>query len=292
MRYTNTKLMITLLAALTIFQISPAWPQTNHDSMNMQDDSQDDEMKMQGGSAPDNARDPDAYSDGYTLTEGPYAQAGPRQLKLADEHAFWAVLGDRLEYNTGSKSTVYDFTGWYGTTYNQFVVKAEGDIADGRLQQSQTDLLWGHAVSAYFDSQFGVRLDQYDEGKNRQWLALGMQGLAPYWFKLDVTAYLGSNGRTALTIQAEYELLFTQKLILQPRAELSLNGKNDPDNGVGQGLSDISAGLRLRYEFTRQFAPYLGVEWSGTYGNTADYRRAAGEQVNDTQFVAGLRFWF
>lgn len=292
MSYTNIKLMVGLLVAMAMFQSNSVWSQMNHDSMNMQDDSQDDEMNMQGGSAPDDARDPHAYSDGYTLTEGPYAQAGPRQLKMADEHAFWAVLGDRLEYNTGSKSTVYDLSGWYGTTYDRFVVKAEGDIANGRLEESQTDLLWGHAVSAYFDSQLGVRFDQYDEGKNREWLALGMQGLAPYWFELDMTAYLGSNGRTAFTIEAEYELLFTQKLILQPRVEMSLHGKNDPDNGVGQGLSDISAGLRLRYEFTRQFAPYFGVEWSGAYGNTADYRRTAGEQAKDTQFVAGLRFWF
>lgn len=292
MIHSTVKLAICLLLAIAMFKSNPAWSQTNHDSMNMRDDGQDDNLKMQGGSAPADARDPNAYSDGYTLADGPYAQAGPRQLKLADEHAFWAVLVDRLEYNIGSNSTVYDISGWYGTTYDRFVVKAEGDIADGHLEESQTDLLWGHAISAYFDSQLGVSIDQYQEGKNREWLAMGIQGLAPYWFELDMTAYVGSNGRTALSVEAEYELLFTQKLILQPRVELRLHGKNDPDNEVGQGLSNISAGLRLRYEFTRQFAPYIGAEWSGSYGKTADYRRAAGEKVNDTQFVAGLRFWF
>ncbi|MCG8383885.1 MAG: copper resistance protein B, partial [Gammaproteobacteria bacterium] len=250
------------------------------------------EMKAQGGSAPADARDPHAYSDGNTLTEGPYAQPGPRQLKLADEHSFWAVLGDRFEYQEESETTVYDLQAWYGTTYDRLVIKAEGDIADGTLEESSTDLLWGHALNAYFDTQLGVRLDQYDEGKDRQWLALGLQGLAPYWFELDVTAYVGDNGLTALAAEAEYELLLTQRLILQPRAELNLYGKDDPENGLGSGLSDLALGVRLRYEFSRQFAPYIGIEWTSTYGDTADYRRAAGEDRSDTQIVAGLRFWF
>ncbi|HDZ16335.1 hypothetical protein LCGC14_0695180 [marine sediment metagenome] len=250
------------------------------------------EMQMQGGTAPDDARDPDAYSDGYTLTQGPYSQSGPRQLKMADEHAFWSVLGNRLEYNGPSDSAVFDLQGWYGTTYDRFVVKAEGDIVDSRLEESQTDLLWGHAITTYFDTQLGVRLDQYDEGDDRQWLAFGVQGLAPYWFELDVTGYLGDSGRTALAIEAEYELLFTQKLILQPRATATFYGEDDINNNLGSGLSDVSLGLRLRYEITRQFAPYIGVEWTDAYGNTADYRHAAGQNVSDTQFVTGLRFMF
>ncbi|WP_339616328.1 copper resistance protein B [uncultured Gilvimarinus sp.] len=275
------KSILGLLITATVLCANTATAQMDHG-----------DMQMQGGSAPDGARDPNAYSDGYTLTEGPYAQPGPRQLKLADEHAFWSVLGDRLEYNESANSTVYDLQAWYGTTYNRFVVKAEGDIADGALEESATDLLWGHALNAYFDTQLGIRLDQYHEGENRQWLALGIQGLAPYWFELDTTAYIGDNGRTALTFEAEYELMLSQRLILQPRAELNLYGKDDSENGVGKGLSDLAIGLRLRYEFNRQFAPYVGVEWTDSYGNTADYRRAAGQAVSDTQLVAGLRFWF
>ena len=281
MRLNTVKYLTTLVVIVGALQVNTALAQMDHG-----------DMQMQGGSAPADARDPHAYSDGYTLTEGPYAQPGPRQLKLADEHAFWSVLGDRLEYQEDSDSTVYDIQAWYGTTYNRFVIKAEGDIADGTLEESSTELLWGHALNAYFDTQFGVRLDQYDEGKDRQWLAIGMQGLAPYWFELDVTAYVGDDGRTALSAEAEYELLLTQRLILQPRAELNLYGKDDLDNRLGSGLSDLAVGLRLRYEFSRQFAPYIGVEWTDTYGDTADYRRAAGQDTSGTQFVAGLRFWF
>ncbi len=280
------KQFISMLIAATTLQSSALWAQMDHGAPD------DKGMQMQGGSAADDARDPHAYSDGYTLTDGPYAQSGPRQLKMADEHAFWSVLGNRLEYNEGSDSTVFDLQGWYGTTYDRFVIKTEGDIVEDRVEESQTDLLWGHALTTYFDTQLGVRFDQYDEGTDRQWLAFGIQGLAPYWFELDATAYLGDGGRTALSIEAEYELLLTQKLILQPRAALSLYGEDDPDNRLGSGLSNLSIGLRLRYEINRQFAPYIGVEWSDAYGNTADFRQAAGQDISDTSFVAGLRFMF
>jgi copper resistance protein B len=281
MRRRNVKPVQGLLFAIATLSSSYVLAQMDHG-----------EMQMQGGSAPADARDPNAHSDGYTLTEGPYAQQGPRQLKLADEHAFWSVLGDRLEYQAGSDSTLFDLQGWYGTTYDRFVVKTEGDIADSRLQESETQLLWGHAISTYFDTQLGLRLDQYNEGKDRQWIAVGTQGLAPYWFELEMTAYLGEGGRTAFNLTSEYELLLTQRLVLQPRAELNLYGKDDRNNDIGRGLSDVSLGLRLRYEFSRQFAPYIGVEWTDSYGDTADYRRAAGADVSDTQFVAGVRFWF
>mgnify|MGYP003652353350 CR=1 FL=1 len=275
------KPIIGMMIVATALHTSNLWAQMDHG-----------DMQMQGGSAPDNARDPHAYADGHTLTEGPYAHLGTKRLKLADEHAFWAVLANRFEYNEASDSAVVDLQAWYGTTYNRFVVKVEGEITDDKLEESQTELLWSRAVNAYFDTQLGVRLDQYDEGRNRQWLAVGVQGLAPYWFELDITAYLGDNGRTALAIEAEYELLLTQKLILQPRAELNIYGKSDLENGLGSGLSDLAIGLRLRYEFSRQFAPYVGVEWSDAYGDTADYRKTSGQAISDTQLVAGLRFWF
>jgi copper resistance protein B len=119
-----------------------------------------------------------------------------------------------------------------------------------------------------------------------------VQGLAPYWFELDVTAYVGSKGRTALAAEAEYELLLTQRLVLQGRAEATAYGKDDAVNAIGKGLASFSAGLRLRYEFSRQFAPYAGIEWSSKYGNTADLARLHNDATEDTAVVAGIRFWF
>lgn len=115
---------------------------------------------------------------------------------------------------------------------------------------------------------------------------------AACWFEVDVTAYLGSGGRTALSAEAEYELLLTQRLILQARAELTAYGKDDEVNQLGKGLSSLGAGLRLRYEFSRQFAPYVGVEWHNKYGNTADFARLQDASTAETSWVAGVRFWF
>lgn len=129
-------------------------------------------------------------------------------------------------------------------------------------------------------------------GPDRSWLAFGVQGLAPYWFEVDATAYVGDGGRTALRLGAECELLVTQRLILQPRVEADLYGKGDPARDIGKGLSDLTAGVRIRYEFSRQFAPYVGVEWANRFGETADLARAAGEPTRNTRCVAGVRLWF
>ena len=250
-------------------------------------------MDMQGGPAPVDARDPHAYSGGYTLESGPYARPGPRELRMADEHNFGALLIDRLErvYTDNGDTTAYDAQAWFGRDYDRLVLKAEGDVARGRLQEARTEALWGHAVATFWDTQLGARYD-YGVGSDRGWLAFGIQGLAPYWFNVDATAYAGSRGRTALRLGAEYEMLLTQKLILQPRIEMNLYGKRDEAREIGRGLSDASAGLRLRYEFTRQIAPYVGVEWARKFGGTADFARVAGEATQNTRLVAGLRFWF
>ena len=238
-------------------------------------------------------RDPHAYADGYTLDSGAYALPGARILRLSDESSFGSLLFNRLErvYTSGSNSTAYDAQGWYGRDYDRLVIKAEGDVAAGKVQDSRTELLWGHAVAAFWDAQLGMRHDG-GTGASRNWLAAGFQGLAPYWFEMDAAIYASDSGRTALRLSAEYELLFTQKLILQPRAEINAYGKSDPERDVGSGLSDAVVGMRLRYEFTRQFAPYLGVEWTGKFGETANMASAAAENTRETSYVAGVRFWF
>ncbi len=306
-------LMVTTLLTASL---SPAWAQgdMNHKSMPATADAEMKEMDfsdmemsdmqppmghsmdhggngmmsgaMQGGSAPADARDPHAYSDGYDF--GPI----PRP-RLADEQSFASLLVDRLEMvrNDDNTTAAYDLQAWYGRDYNRVVLKAEGDISGGKLEEADTELLWGHAVATFWDTQLGLRYESSEEQPDRSWLAFGFQGLAPYWFEVDVTAYLGENGRSALGLAAEYELLFTQKLILQPRLEANFYGKDDPKRARGTGLSDITAGLRLRYEIRREFAPYLGIEWAGRFGDTADYARAADESKDETRVVLGLRFW-
>lgn len=252
------------------------------------------DMRMQGGSPPADARDPHAYSGDFERGQGQHVPAGVSRLELADQHAFWALQVNRLERawaRRRSDFTAYDLQGRFGRDFDHLVLKAEGEVAGGKLQASRTELLWGHAIVAYWDTRLGVRFDQ-GEGRSRPWLAFGVQGLAPYWFELEATAYVGSGGRTALRLEAEYDWRLTQKLILQPKTEWNFHGQDDRANAIGKGLGSASASLRLRYEITRQIAPYVGVEWQHAFSRTADLLRASGARATQTRWVAGLSFWF
>jgi copper resistance protein B len=169
-------------------------------------------------------------------------------------------------------------------------------VTDARIEA-----FWDHAFASYWDWQIGVR---HDFGRpfsaihglqgtrapaQRGWAAFGVQGLAPYWFEIEATAYVGDSGRTALRFRAEYELLLTQRLVLQPEFETNVYGKRDPDRGIDSGVNDATFGLRLRYEIRREIAPYVGVVWKHRFG---DADLVAGRSVSETQLVAGLRLWF
>ncbi|MEZ2743844.1 copper resistance protein B [Halopseudomonas bauzanensis] len=252
------------------------------------------DMQMQGGSAPPDARDPDAYSDGFERNAGKFALPPSDALIMSDMHKFGSVYFDRLEYvkARGEEWAAYEGEAWYGSTYNRAVIKAEGEVASGKLRESETELLWRHAVSTFWNTELGFRFDHADGAPNREWLAFGFKGLAPYWFEVDATAYVGPSGRTALALEAEYDIRLTQKLYLQPRMEVNFHGKDDERWGIGSGLTDGTAGLRVKYEITRQLVPYVGVEWASKFSKTADYARAAGESRQETRFVTGLSFRF
>jgi copper resistance protein B len=297
---------VKIIAAVMAFGMSCAWaqepaapaiPEMDHSKMDhgvvpgaAADTGHDmggmDHGSMQGGSAPPDARDPHAYSGGYDFGPIPPPHMG-------DVHNFHGLLVDRFERvrTRDNSSTEYELQGWFGRDYDRAVLKAEGEIDDGEHHELSTELLWSHAVAAYWNTQLGLRHDGGIE-PSRTWLAFGVQGLAPYWFEVDVTGYVGEHGRTALSIEAEYELLLTQKLVLQPRIEANIHGKRDAERELGSGLSDLTAGVRLRYEFRREFAPYIGVERSGKFGGTTDFVRAQGKPAKETRLVAGLRFWF
>lgn len=241
---------------------------------------------MRGGSAPPDARSPD-YSDGYGY--GPMPGLG-----MHDNPPIAMLLLNQLEYvhvRDGGNAVAIDGQAWYGRNFNKLWLKFEGDRSDGQLQELRTEALWDHAVTTYWDTQVGVRHD-FGIGPGRTWTAFGIEGLAPYWFDSQATFYVGQGGRTAARVEFEYEELLTQRLILQPRLEANVYGKNDPQRGIGSGLSDVEAGLRLRYEIRREFAPYIGVVWRQRFGRTADFARAQGESADDLQFVAGVRVWF
>ncbi|MDN5864237.1 MAG: copper resistance system multicopper oxidase [Gammaproteobacteria bacterium] len=207
----------------------------------------------------------------------------------------YKVMFDQLEYQAGGGDSpdafAWEGQAWYGGDINKLWLKTEGTRIGGEAEDAGIEVLYDRAISSYFDFQAGVRHD-FGQEPSRNWAAFGIQGLAPYFFDVELTGYLGPGGRTAARARAKYEWLFTQRLILEPELELNWYGKDDPARLIGSGLSNAALGLRLRYEFTRKFAPYIGVEYRRTFGNTSDYRLAAGERASDTEWLIGLRIWF
>ena len=214
-------------------------------------------------------------------------------MDMADDRRTGKVLINQLEWThaDGASGQAWDAQAWYGGDFNRLLLRSDGARSAGRLQEGDIEALWSHAVTAFWDSTLGVRHD-FGAGPARDWAAFGVQGLAPYWFDIEATGYVGAGGRTAARLKVEYELLFTQRLILQPEFEANLYGRSDPARRLGSGLSDASLGLRLRYEIRREFAPYIGVVWQRVFGGTAGFRRAENKSVFDRQIVAGVRVWF
>lgn len=185
---------------------------------------------------------------------------------------------------------VLEAEGWVGYDLNKLWVKTEHEFADSQTEEADVELLYSRAIAPYWDLQVGLR--HHFEPVSRDWLAMGLKGLAPYFFETDVFVYAGDDGNLAFQAELEYELLFTQKLILSPEIETTAYSKSDQGLEVGSGFSDLKTGLRLRYEITRQFAPYIGWEWQKKFGETADYARQENAAVTDSQWVVGLRAWF
>ena len=211
-----------------------------------------------------------------------------------DSSIFFHALLDQFEGRFSGRSDFrWDGQAWAGTDYNRLWLKSEGVVRgrDGKVDDGRDELLYDRPISTYFDLQAGLRSD-LDSKPTRNWAAFGIQGLAPLFFDLEATAYVSDQGHFAGRLQASYDLLITQRLILQPEAEINIYSKSDLGRDIGAGISDIDAGLRLRYEISRKFAPYIGVVYEGKFGQTADFAQNAGESTSDVRFAFGIRSWF
>ncbi|MHB2248848.1 copper resistance protein B [Pseudomonas fitomaticsae] len=202
-------------------------------------------------------------------------------------------LADKLEWQDADDASTlaWDLSGWIGGDIDRLWLRSEGERSNGKTEDAEIQALWGHAISPWWDVVSGVRQD-FKPGAPQTWAAFGLQGMALYNFEAEATAFLGENGQSAVRLEGDYDILLTNRLILQPTAELNVYGKNDPQRGIGSGLANTEAGLRLRYEIRREFAPYIGVTWNRTYGHTADYAREEGEDRSEARLVLGVRLWF
>jgi copper resistance protein B len=212
---------------------------------------------------------------------------------MDDDPLLTKVMVNQLEIRDaeGSNPLVADIQAWIGKDLHKLTIKGEFERVNNNTEEAEVQLLYSQAISPFWDMQIGIRKD-FKPTPQREWLAFGLQGLAPYWFELDNTVFIGKDGQVALRIDAEYDLMFTQKWALSPELEVNFHSKNDVETGTGKGLSDVSLGLRLRYEIRREFAPYIGVSWSKKFAATADFAHEEGESSSDVQFVAGVKMWF
>ncbi|WP_420477617.1 copper resistance protein B [Brevundimonas sp. FT23028] len=231
------------------------------------------------------------------LVFGAEAMAAARQTLVREngDVRTTAVIIDRLEAGFGDdgESYLWDVQGWSGGDINRFWWKSEGEGEfGGELEGAEVQALYSRAIAPFWDLQAGVRQDYRPDGEDTTHLVLGLQGLAPYWWEIDAAAFLSTEGDLTARVEAEYDQRITQRWILQPRLEIDASAGDVPELEIGSGLSSVEAGLRLRYEFRKEFAPYVGVEWSRSFGDTADYIKARGGEADDTRLVVGLKAWF
>lgn len=204
------------------------------------------------------------------------------------------LLIDRLEWRPGpgAHSYAWEVEGWTGGDIDRLAFKSKGEGSfDGKAEKIELQAGWAHAIDPWFDVRVAVRQD-LQPSPRRTHAVLAIEGLAPYWFEVEGEVFLSQKGEVTARAEASYDQRLTQSLILQPSAELNLSAQDVPELELGSGISSVELGLRLRYEFAREFAPYVGVNWERMLGRTARYARADGEKPEALRFVTGIRFWF
>jgi len=206
----------------------------------------------------------------------------------------YKIVLDRLEarFRNGRDGYAWDADAWYGGDIDKLWLKSEGEGEfGGDVEQAEVQALWSRAIDPWFDLQLGIRHD-FRPDPQRTHLVAGVQGLAPYWFEVEAMLFLSNKGELTARLEGEYDLRLTQRLILQPRAEIDLALQDVPELGIGAGLSSGEIGLRLRYEIRPTFAPYVGVEYERAFGDSARFAREAGRDAGGWSLLAGVRAWF
>jgi copper resistance protein B len=238
---------------------------------------------------------PAAAQDAPPVPE--YPAFRPDEGIAGDQRLYSLALLDLFEVAPAASGVPARLEGFYriGNDYTRFWLKGEGEglAAEGE-GEAEAQALYSRLISPFFEAQVGLRLDtEFGSGdvRARPLLVVGLEGLAPYWFEVEPALFLSAEGDLSARLEGSYDLLVTQRLVLQPEAEVNIALQEVADWGVGSGLNDVELGLRLRYEIEREVAPYVGVSWLNRFGGAADFAEAAGEDASEVLFVFGVRLW-
>lgn len=253
-----------------------------------------DQNAKKGKELPGKVTDPDVIVPPGNRTTYSGAPADwENGIKDSQPYAF--TIFDRLEYGDSDEENTYlwDAQGWIGGDYNKFWWRTEGEgPTSGDPEKTELQALYYRTIAPFWGVQAGLRYDTTNPGPDTGYAVVGLQGLAPYWFDTATTLFVSEEGDLSFRGEFEYDLMFTQRLILQPRLEFNVSASDAPELGLASGINNTEAGLRLRYEIKREFAPYIGVRWEQLYGDTKDIAQREGEPTSSTSFVIGVRAWY
>ena len=213
-------------------------------------------------------------------------------MGVDDDPILTKVMGEiETRKADGANLRVWNANVWIGKDLEKIWIKSEGEKLNGKTIEAELQILYSKAVAPFWDLQYGIKKD-LQPTPDRTWGVIAAKGMAPYLFEVDASLFIGESGRVSMRLDAEYEYMISQKLILSSEIELNIFSKDDEAISIGKGLSNIEAGLRLSYELSREFSPYIGINWGKKYGNTATFSSSEGEDVEDSKIVTGVRFWF
>lgn len=227
-----------------------------------------------------------ATASSTTLAGGEHAHG------MLDNLRYGKILVDELEWRDGASegALTWDAEAFYGSDLHRFGIETEGERSNGATEEASAEALYRRAIAPFWDLKLGWRHD-FQPAPQRDWFALGIDGLVPYGVDAEAMLYVGESGHALLALKAGYELLLTQRLVLEPALELGLAGREDRETETGSGVNGVELSLRLRYEITRKFAPYVGVIWRRASGDSADLIETGGGDPEQSRIVAGIHFW-
>lgn len=213
---------------------------------------------------------------------------------MAEEHGGGIFHMFRLEtgYGGGKDGAIanWDLDGWIGTDENKLWIKSEGEHNNGKMEDAEVWAMYSRNIATFWDVQAGIRHDF--KPRSTTYAVVGFTGLAPYYFETEAHLFVSDKGDVSARFREENDFLLTQKLILQPYAEVSIYAQDVPESDIGAGISDAAIGLQTRYEVTRKFAPYADIRYGRKFGETSSIAKSNGDGNDELTGTVGLRLMF
>lgn len=210
------------------------------------------------------------------------------------EALIYGIQIEQAEYRVGSPTDVFawDFDALIGTDEVKFVWRSEAEYAftADKFETLENQLRLQKPISDFFDIVAGIRVDT-PSGKDRVQGVVGLHGLAKQFVEVDADFFVGDH--PSIRLEAEYEALITNRLIVTPSIEVDLPLNDDRTFDRGAFAPTLEVGIRAGYDLIdRALSPYIGVHYERSFGKTANIRRSEGEDAGSLFFVAGARMVF